>query len=122
MDPGAMRRMLINLLSNAIEACRRDKGKDSHAIAVKADFYDRRHFMIEVEDDGIGMDEATCEKIFTQYFSTKGTDGTGLGLMVVHEIVKEHGGRIEVLSAPGKGSSFRIILPLQQLKGLLRSS
>ncbi len=122
MDPGAMRRMLINLLSNAIEACRRDKGKDSHAIAVKADFYDRRHFMIEVEDDGIGMDEATCEKIFTQYFSTKGTDGTGLGLMVVHEIVKEHGGRIEVLSAPGKGSSFRIILPLQQLKSLLRSS
>ena len=78
--------------------------------------------LISVEDDGIGMDEATCEKIFTQYFSTKGTDGTGLGLMVVHEIVKEHGGRIEVLSAPGKGSSFRIILPLQQLKGLLRSS
>jgi signal transduction histidine kinase len=113
MDPGAMRRMLINLLFNAIEACRRDKGKDSHAIAVKADFYDRRHFMIEVEDDGIGMDEATCEKIFTQYFSTKGTDGTGLGLMVVHEIVKEHGGRIEVLSAPGKGSTFRIIFPFR---------
>jgi len=111
MDPGAMRRMLINLLSNALEACNRDKGKDSHAIAVKADFYDRRHFMIEVEDDGIGMDEATCEKIFTQFFSTKGTDGTGLGLMVVHEIVKQHGGRIEVLSAPGKGSIFRIILP-----------
>jgi signal transduction histidine kinase len=115
MDPGAMRRMLINLLSNAIEACRRDKGKDSHAIAVKADFYDRRHFMIEVEDDGIGMDEATCEKIFTQYFSTKGTDGTGLGLMVVHEIVKEHGGRIEVLSAPEKGSTFRLIFPMKPL-------
>ncbi|HEX9910480.1 MAG TPA: ATP-binding protein, partial [Desulfatiglandales bacterium] len=90
MDPGAMRRMLINLLSNALEACSRDKGKDSHAIALKADFYDRRHFMIEVEDDGIGMDEATSEKIFTRFFSTKGTGGTGLGLMVVHEIVKEH--------------------------------
>jgi len=112
MDPGAMRRMLINLLSNAIEACSRDKGKVSHAIAVKADFYDRSHFMIEVDDDGIGMDEGTYEKIFTQFFSTKGTDGTGLGLMVVHEIVNEHDGRIEVLSAPGKGSTFRIILPL----------
>jgi signal transduction histidine kinase len=115
MDPGAMRRMLINLLSNALEACSRDKGKDSHAIAVKADFYDRRHFMIEVDDDGIGMDEATSEKIFTQFFSTKGTDGTGLGLMVVHEIVKEHDGRIEVLSNPGKGSTFRIIFPFRSL-------
>jgi signal transduction histidine kinase len=69
--------------------------------------------MIEVEDDGIGMDDSTCEKIFTQFFSTKGTDGTGLGLMVVHDIVKEHGGRIEVLSAPGKGSTFRIIFPFR---------
>jgi signal transduction histidine kinase len=105
--------MLINLLSNALEACSRDKGKDSHAIAVKSDFYDRSHFMIEVEDDGIGMDDATSEKIFTQFFSTKGTDGTGLGLMVVHEIVKEHDGGIEVLSKPGKGSTFRIILPFR---------
>ena len=69
--------------------------------------------MIEVEDDGIGMDDSTCEKIFTRFFSTKGTEGTGLGLMVVHEIVKEHRGRIEVLSAPDKGSTFRIILPLK---------
>jgi signal transduction histidine kinase len=113
MDPGAVRRMLINLLSNALEACRRDKEKDSHAVTLRADFYDHRHFLIEVEDDGIGMDEATSERVFTQFFSTKGTDGTGLGLMVVHEIVKEHGGRIEVLSSPGKGSTFRIVLPIR---------
>jgi len=118
MDPGAMRRMLVNLLSNALEACRRDKGKDSHAVTLRADFYDRRHFLIEVEDDGIGMGDATSYKVFTQFFSTKGTDGTGLGLMVVHEIVNEHGGRIEVLSAPGKGSTFRIIFPLgSQISG-----
>jgi len=71
--------------------------------------------MIEVEDDGIGMDEANSEKIFTQFFSTKGTDGTGLGLMVVHEIVKEHGGSIEDLSAPEKGSTFRLIFPMKPL-------
>jgi signal transduction histidine kinase len=122
MDPGAARRMLVNLISNALEACSRDKGKLSHTIGVRADYFDPHHFMIEVEDDGIGMDDSTCEKIFTQFFSTKGTDGTGLGLMVVHEIVKEHGGRIEVLSAPGKGSTFRIILPIQQPKSLLPSS
>jgi len=113
LDSGAARRMLINLISNALEACNRDKGKLTHAIALRADFFDPLHFKIEVEDDGIGMDDATCEKVFTQFFSTKGTDGTGLGLMVVHEIVKEHGGRIEVLSAPGKGSTFRIILPIR---------
>jgi signal transduction histidine kinase len=74
--------------------------------------------MLEVVDDGIGMDDTTCEKIFTHFFSTKGTDGTGLGLMVVHEIVKEHDGRIEVLSSPGKGSTFRIILPFSsQISG-----
>lgn len=112
LDPGAARRMLGNLISNALEACSRDEGKGSHNIAVRADYYDARHFMLEVEDDGIGMDDAICEKIFSQFFSTKGTDGTGLGLLVVHEIVKEHGGRIEVLSAPGKGSTFRIIFPL----------
>ena len=117
MDPGAMRRMLINLLSNALEACRRDKGKDTHAVTVKADFYDRRHLMIEVVDDGIGMDDATREKLFAQFFSTKGTDGTGLGLMVVHDIVREHDGRIEVLSSPGKGSTFRIVLPIRYTSG-----
>jgi signal transduction histidine kinase len=113
MDRGAAGRMMINLISNALEACSRDKGKLSHTVTVRADFFDPLHFMVEVEDDGIGMDDSTCEKIFSQFFSTKGTDGTGLGLMVVHEIVNEHGGRIELLSAPGKGSTFRIILPLE---------
>jgi len=112
VDPGAARRMLGNLISNALEACSRDRGKALHSISVRADHYDARHFMLEVEDDGIGMDDSTSEKIFSQFFSTKGTDGTGLGLLVVHDIVKEHGGRIEVLSAPGRGSTFRIIFPL----------
>jgi signal transduction histidine kinase len=112
VDPVAARRMLVNLVSNALEACSRDKGKVSHSISVRADYYDTHHFMLEVEDDGIGMDDSTCEKIFSQFFSTKGTDGTGLGLLVVHDIVKEHGGAIEVLSAPGKGSTFRVIFPL----------
>jgi signal transduction histidine kinase len=113
LDPGAFRRMLINLLSNALEACSRDKGKVSHTISVRADCFDSHHFMVEVEDDGIGMDDSTAEKVFSRFFSTKGTNGTGLGLLVVHEIVKEHGGRIEVLSAPGKGSTFRVLFPLR---------
>lgn len=112
MDPGALRRMMNNLVSNAIAACARHPGKNTHSIALRADFFDQSHFMIEVEDDGIGMDEATYDHLFNRYFSTKGVDGTGLGLVVVREIVEEHGGKTEVLSAPGKGSLFRIILPL----------
>jgi signal transduction histidine kinase len=113
LDPGAARRMLINLISNALEACSRDKGKTFHTISVRADYFDSRHFMLEVEDDGIGMDDSTSEKLFSRFFSTKGTDGTGLGLLVVHDMAKEHGGKIEVLSAPGKGSTFRVIFPLK---------
>jgi len=112
VDSGAARRMLVNLISNALEACSRDKGKTTHMVSVRADYYDTKRFMVEVEDDGIGMDDSTREKLFSQFFSTKGTDGTGLGLLIVHEIVKEHGGKIEVLSAPGRGSTFRIIFPL----------
>lgn len=112
MDPGAIRRMVNNLVSNAMAACARDKGNSPHNIVLRADYFDQSHFMLEVEDDGVGMDEATCERLFNRFFSTKGVDGTGLGLIVVHEIVEEHGGKIEVLSAPGKGSLFRIILPI----------
>jgi len=112
LDTGGLRRMLMNLVSNALEACSRDSSKPSHTILVKADFYDREHFMIQIEDDGIGMDQGTREKIFSRFFSTKGVDGTGLGLMVVHEIVEEHEGKVEVLSEPGKGSTFKVIFRL----------
>lgn len=123
LDPGALRRMLVNMVSNAIEACSRDRGKAVHSISMRADFLDLNYFMIEIEDDGVGMDDDTCKKLFSRFFSTKGVNGTGLGLMVVHEIVEEHEGKIEVLSAPGRGSTFRIVLPLNKpgriLKGLL---
>jgi signal transduction histidine kinase len=64
-----------------------------------------------VEDNGCGIDESLREKIFTNFFSTKGADGTGLGLMNVQKITREHHGRMEVESEPGKGSVFRLLLP-----------
>ena len=69
--------------------------------------------MFEVEDNGIGMDEEKIDKIFEEFYSGKGSDGTGLGLFVADKIVREHGGKIEVLSAPGKGSTFRVILAMK---------
>jgi signal transduction histidine kinase len=57
------------------------------------------------------MDEETQSKIFAEFFSTKGTRGTGLGLLVTQKIIKEHGGTMDVASQPGKGTIFTIRLP-----------
>ena len=112
LEAMSIRRALSNLLSNAIEACAKDKSKEFHQIIVRVDFYDKRNVMLEVEDNGIGMDEETKKNLFQQFFSTKGFSGTGLGLLVVDKIVRENGGRIEVLTSPGKGSTFRLIFGL----------
>ena len=112
LDPLNIRRMLNNLIWNALEACKKDKEEPYHAVIVRTDFSDRLHFKFEVEDNGVGMDDTTRENIFKECYSTKGSGGTGLGLLVVDRIVKEHGGRIEVLTTPGKGSTFRVILRL----------
>jgi len=110
LDPVFIRRMLNNLVSNAMEACAKDKDNDSNTIVVRAEIYNEFQFMFEVEDNGIGMDEATRKKIFKEFFSTKGAEGTGLGMTVVDKIVKEHKGKIEVESTSGEGSIFRVIL------------
>ncbi|MFZ0450158.1 MAG: ATP-binding protein [Desulfatiglandaceae bacterium] len=113
LDPSGIRRMLNNLLCNALEACQVDKKKHFHKVMVRTDFYDKTHVMIEVEDNGIGMTDATRKKIFEEFYSTKGDSGTGLGMLVVNRVVEAHGGRIELLTARGKGTTFRVILPLR---------
>ena len=69
----------------------------------------------EVADDGCGMDPEVKAKAFNMFFTTKGADGTGLGLLGTRRTVQEHGGHIEVESEKGKGSVFRIILPRDRL-------
>jgi len=112
VDAASISRLLNNLIWNALEACCKDSIKHRHAVVVRADFYDTRHFMFEVEDDADGMDARILENLFNPFFSTKGAAGTGLGLVVADRIVSSHGGKIEILTKTGKGSLFRTIFSL----------
>ncbi len=68
-----------------------------------------------ITDTGAGMTEKTKEKVFQSFFSNKGSDGTGIGLMMARKIVEQHGGEIEFHSELGKGSTFLIRLPASTL-------
>ena len=114
LDAPGIRRMLHNLIWNALEACHHDKGKKQLRVNVKTGYFDRNHFMFEITDNGIGMDETTQRNMLEEFFSTKGAGGTGLGLAVVEKVVNKHGGRIEIKSAPGAGTTFKIIFKLDE--------
>jgi signal transduction histidine kinase len=110
IDTGYIHSALINILENAADACTRDETKKDHTVTFSVRRR-QRHIVFEIADNGIGMDEATQEKLFTLFFSSKGRSGTGLGLFIANKIVGQHGGHIEVESKPGQGSTFRVFLP-----------
>ena len=110
-DPQAIRAMLLNLLENSLDACRMDKEKTDHRLGLTIS-RGPEWMTIEVEDNGIGMDRETREKIFSLFFSSKGIKGTGLGLFISNKIVDKHGGSIGVDSSPGRGTRFEVRLPL----------
>lgn len=109
-DYKAIRSMLVNLIENSLDACRVDKEKPSHRITTSLeDLGDSVKFMIS--DDGIGMDQETREKAFSLFFSSKGTEGTGLGLFVASKIAASHGGHITLESELKKGTTFTVVVP-----------
>src|SRR5207253_8146617 len=67
--------------------------------------------LLEVSGTGTGLTKEECERLFTPYYTTK-QHGTGLGLAIVQSVVSDHGGKISVESEPGRGSTFRIELPV----------
>ena len=66
---------------------------------------------VEVEDTGLGIEPSETDRIFNPSYTTR-SGGTGLGLALAHKIVQDHGGRISFTSAPGRGTTFTIVLPL----------
>lgn len=105
-DAGQMNQVFMNLLANACDAIE-DRGNIWVTASRRAD-----EICIEVRDDGVGMSAEQTEHIFEPFYTTKDVgSGTGLGLATVHGIVSAHGGRIEVESEPGKGTTLRVLLP-----------
>jgi signal transduction histidine kinase len=106
-DPAQLNQVLINVVVNAIQAM-----PAGGVLTIKTTRNQDRVSLI-VQDTGEGIGEEEQEKIFLPFFTTKEVDqGTGLGLSVVYGIVNEHGGRIEVYSQVGEGSTFKIELPI----------
>jgi len=101
---------LLNIIENAADACLRDEIKKSHKIIFGAEKHEKE-IIFEISDNGIGMDDDTQEKIFTPFFSSKGTRGTGLGLFIANTIIEQHGGEIKVKSKVGQGTHFQIKIP-----------
>jgi len=108
IDSRGIRRCVLNLVGNAVDACAENNG--TVTVETKAPGDDKMARVI-VTDTGCGMSRETLAKLFTVFFSTKGSKGTGLGLPVTQKIIEEHGGRIDVESQEGKGTTFTICLP-----------
>ena len=113
--------VVLNLALNAIQATARPIASEDASevvghvrIAVRPErFSDTDGICIEVADDGCGIRGEDLERVFDPFFTTKAPDqGSGLGLMICHRIIAEHGGCIEVESLEGRGATFRIHLPI----------
>jgi PAS domain S-box-containing protein len=119
-DPTQLHQVLMNLCTNAHHAMRDSGGilevrlqstTLKAAAATALSIAPGEYLCLEVRDTGSGIDAETLERIFEPFFSTKGVEGTGMGLSIVHGVVKSCGGAIHAKSKPGKGSSFTIYLP-----------
>ena len=121
-DPEQLREVFVNLLANAIDA-----GEPKSRVEISTEIIDANssprtlevisaagnpRARISITDHGAGMDAKTQARLFEPFFTTK-KRGTGLGVSIVRQIVDLHGGNIEVESNPGKGTTFRIELPLE---------
>ncbi|MBN1504120.1 MAG: hypothetical protein JW952_03565 [Candidatus Eisenbacteria bacterium] len=109
-DPQKLRQVFINLLLNAIAATPRG-GKIRVELGQRVEDHSKL-WEIRISDTGSGIAAEHMDKIFEPFFTQKPT-GSGLGLAIVKSIVEEHGGRIEVVSEPGQGSTFTILLPVK---------
>ncbi|MDJ0666423.1 MAG: response regulator [Desulfobacterales bacterium] len=112
MDPHSLHSVLLNLVSNAVDACRDDADDTKNfQVTMRTRREEEGLLRFEIRDNGIGMTPDVQARLFTSFFSTKGHLGTGLGMMVARKLIEEDSGTIEVESAPGEGTAVRVRLP-----------
>jgi len=110
-----LHQVILNLLLNAVQATP-ERGRVEISVTADPDQPEDAVLLV-VEDSGRGIPEEHIERIFDPFFTTKDPDrGTGLGLMISHQIVADHGGTIEVSSQVGKGSTFRVRIPVKGMR------
>jgi len=112
-DPVALSSAMVNFLENALDACHMDRTKKEHTITFSAKRSGSR-VMFEITDNGLGMDQETRNNMFTLFFSSKGSRGTGIGLFVSNHVITQHHGHISVESEYGKGTRIQVELPAKQ--------
>ena len=105
-----LNQVVMNLVVNAAQAMGPERGTITISNGVEGE-----NVWLEVADNGCGIAPETVQKIFDPFFTTKPVgEGTGLGLSLSYGIVKKHGGDISVSSEPGKGTKFRVVIPIRQ--------
>jgi signal transduction histidine kinase/ActR/RegA family two-component response regulator len=127
-DPSQIQEVIINLCTNAAQAIGQEAG--SIEVSLGNAFLDEKrarrysdleagpYVKLSVSDTGCGMDEKQIDRIFEPFFTTKKpSEGTGMGLAMVHGTVRRHRGGIDVRSAPGEGATFEVLLPRVEEKG-----
>ncbi|GAB4190710.1 MAG: hypothetical protein Tsb002_18900 [Wenzhouxiangellaceae bacterium] len=112
-SPSKINQVFMNIINNAAQATA-GKGK----LIILTSSADSGHIEIVFKDNGPGIEQAHLNKIFDPFFTTKDIgEGTGLGLSIAYKIVRSHGGNLVVVSEPGHGAEFRVLLPVTQRVG-----
>lgn len=120
--PGKLNQLFMNLLNNAAHAVKQRHGLSGGKISI-ATRLEADRVVIDIEDNGMGMDERVQARLFEPFFTTKDVgEGTGLGLSIALGIIDKHHGRINVESAVGKGTRFSVTLPVKQHIPLAKSA
>jgi histidine kinase len=114
LDPNGIHNVLSNLISNSVAACQEAAKADALKITVSGKLEDG-WLIIEVADNGAGMSDEVKQNLFKKFYSTKGSKGTGLGMLVTRKIVEENHGTIFCDSTLGEGTRFVVRLPFEQI-------
>ena len=105
IDPQELQQVLINLLLNAVHAI-----SENGIIEINTHKLDNGDVRINITDNGTGIDPLSIDKVFDPFYTTKGGNGTGLGLSISYGLIHRYGGRLEVESMPGHGTTFSVFL------------